>query len=66
MLRLKVEGMSCGHCAGAVTRAVQGLDPRAETHVDLQAGTVEAQTPADAEAVSRAITAAGHGVRAAA
>lgn len=28
MLRFNVEGMSCGHCVGAVTRAVQGLDPR--------------------------------------
>jgi copper chaperone len=66
MLRLKVEGMSCGHCVGAVTRAVQGIDPRAEVRVDLQSGTVEAKTNADAEAVSRAITAAGYGARAAA
>lgn len=60
MLRLKVEGMGCGHCVGAVTRAVQGLDPAAAVHVDLQAGTVEAHTRSDAEAVSRAITEAGY------
>ncbi|MBY0252813.1 heavy-metal-associated domain-containing protein [Phenylobacterium sp.] len=64
MLRLKVEGMGCGHCVGAVTRAVQALDPAAEVRVDLQAGTVEAQTRADAAAVSRAITAAGYSAQA--
>lgn len=66
MLRLKVDGMGCGHCIGAVTRAVQALDPTAEVRVDLQAGTVEAQTRADAQAVSQAIAAAGYGVRPAA
>ncbi|MBL8772398.1 MAG: heavy-metal-associated domain-containing protein [Phenylobacterium sp.] len=60
MLRLKVEGMGCGHCVGAVTRAVQGLDPAAAVRVDLEAGTVEAQTRADPAAVSQAITAAGY------
>lgn len=65
MLRLKVEGMGCGHCVGAVTRAVQALDPAAEIRVDLQAGTVEARTRADAQAVSQAIAAAGYGVRSA-
>lgn len=64
MLRLKVEGMGCGHCVGAVTRAVQALDPAAEVRVDLQAGTVEAQTRADPAAVSRAITAAGYSAQA--
>ena len=64
MLRLKVEGMGCGHCVGAVTRAVQALDPAAVVRVDLQAGTVEAQTRADAQAVSRAITAAGYSAQA--
>lgn len=64
MLRLQVEGMGCGHCVGAVTRAVQALDPAAEVHVDLQAGTVEAQTRADAAAVSQAITAEGYKVQA--
>lgn len=64
MLRLKVEGMSCGHCVGAVTRAVQAVDPQAEVKVDLAAGTVDARTGADPAAISGAITAAGYAARA--
>lgn len=62
MLRFSVEGMSCGHCVQSVTRAVQGVDPQAEVRVDLAAKCVEAKTAADAEAVSRAIKAAGYEV----
>jgi len=63
MLRLNVDGMSCGHCAGAVTRAVQAVDPNAEVRVDLAAKTVEARTKADAGAVAKAITDAGYAVQ---
>lgn len=62
MLRFNVEGMNCGHCVQAVTRAVQGVDPQADVRVDLAAKTVEARTSADASDVSQAITAAGYGV----
>ena len=30
-----VDGMSCNHCAKAVTKAVQQLDPQAQVQVDL-------------------------------
>ena len=60
MLRLKVEGMSCGHCVGAVTHAVQSVDRDAEVRVDLAAGTVEARTRAEAAAVATAIQEAGY------
>ncbi|TAJ68793.1 MAG: copper chaperone [Phenylobacterium sp.] len=63
MLRLKVDGMSCGHCVGAVTQAVQTVDPQAEVKVDLAAGTVDARTNADPAAISGAITAAGYAAR---
>lgn len=66
MLRLKVAGMSCGHCVGAVTRAVQTVDPRAEVKVDLAAGTVDVRTTADPAAISDAITEAGYAARVAA
>lgn len=60
MLRLNVDGMSCGHCVGAVTRAVQGVDPSAEVRVDLAAKTVEARTVAEPGAVAKAIADAGY------
>lgn len=65
MLRLNVDGMSCGHCVGAVTRAVQAVDPNAEVRVDLAAKSVEARTDADRDAVAKAIADAGYAVQAA-
>jgi len=63
MLRLNVDGLSCGHCVGAVTRAVQAVDPKAEVRVDLAARTVEAHTNADREALAAAIANAGYAVQ---
>jgi copper chaperone CopZ len=44
MLTLKVEGMSCGHCVAAVTRAVQSVLPGAKVDVDLASGGVVVNT----------------------
>ncbi len=65
MLRLNVDGMSCGHCVRSVTEAVKRVDPKAEVRVDLQAKQVEAETDADAKVVMRAIADAGYAVSAA-
>ena len=35
---LKVDGMSCGGCSGAVTEAVQGVDGTQDGNVDLDSG----------------------------
>lgn len=40
-MRFDVQGMHCGHCVRAITRAVQALDPAARVAIDLPAGTVE-------------------------
>ena len=37
---LKVTGMSCEHCAKAVTNAVSALSGLADVKVDLKGGTV--------------------------
>jgi copper chaperone len=60
MLRFKVEGMSCGHCVAAVTRALQALDPGAQVEVDLAGGEVRVQTQRDAEQVLQAIREEGY------
>jgi copper chaperone len=44
----QVQGMSCGHCVGAVTQAVKTVDPQAEVKVDLASGKVEVQSQQDA------------------
>lgn len=35
---IKVSGMSCKHCVGAVTKALESLDGLEEVAVDLEAG----------------------------
>ncbi|WP_199032140.1 heavy-metal-associated domain-containing protein, partial [Ralstonia sp. ASV6] len=39
MTTFSVEGMSCGHCVSAVTRAVQQVDAAASVQVDLSTQT---------------------------
>lgn len=62
MLELKVEGMSCGHCVGAITKAVQGIDPAAKVQVDLQSKQVSVESGTEPDAVKAAIEEAGYDV----
>jgi copper chaperone len=64
MPEIKVKGMSCGHCAAAVTRALLGLPGVSEVKVDLASGRVTYQSagPVPAEAVARVIKTAGYEV----
>ncbi|RYF14789.1 MAG: copper chaperone [Comamonadaceae bacterium] len=58
----QVQGMSCGHCVGAVTQAVKSVDPQAEVKVDLASGKVEVQSQQDRGALARAIEEEGYKV----
>ena len=60
----QVEKMSCNHCARAVTKAVQSVQPNAEVKVDLASGRVEVSPdlPQPA-AVAKAIEDAGYPAR---
>lgn len=60
----QVQGMSCGHCVGAVTQAVKSVDPQAEVKVDLSSGKVEVQSQQDHAAIARAIEDEGYKVAA--
>jgi copper chaperone len=60
MIELRVDGMTCGHCAAAVKRAVEKVAPGATATVDLAAGAVRLAGPADEAAVRAAIRAAGY------
>jgi copper chaperone len=60
MVKLKVENMSCGHCAATVHRAVKSVDPAAEVQVDLAGGTVSINSSAGEAQVSEAIREAGY------
>ena len=57
-----VEGMTCGHCAAAVTREVSGLTGVTDVAVDVAAQTVTvtaAEAPDD-DAVAAAVAEAGY------
>jgi copper chaperone len=57
-----VQGMTCGHCARAVTEAVRRLDPQAAVEIDLQSGRVVVQAAAPRERVAEAIREEGYTV----
>lgn len=59
-MRFIVDGMTCGHCVRAITRAMQALDPAAQVAVDLAARSVEVQTDLPVEQVAATIVAAGY------
>jgi len=62
MPEIKVKGMSCGHCAAAVTKALQSLPGVSEVQVDLAGSRVTFQSaaPVSPEEVARVIKAAGY------
>ncbi|MNT92232.1 Copper chaperone CopZ [compost metagenome] len=61
----KVQGMSCGHCVRAITRAVQARDQAAEVQVDLAAGEVRVASRLAEEQVLEAIRDEGYQAEAA-
>ena len=60
----QVQGMTCGHCERAVTRAVKQVDPQAEVKIDRPAGRVEVQTTQPRDALAKAIAEEGYTVAA--
>ncbi|WP_033294708.1 heavy-metal-associated domain-containing protein [Amycolatopsis jejuensis] len=59
-----VEGMTCGHCAGAVKEEVSGLTGVQTVDVDLATGAVKvtSQEPLPRDAVEAAVAEAGYQV----
>jgi P-type Cu+ transporter len=64
MYQLTVEDMSCGHCVGRVTKAVQGIDEAAKVSIDLPSKRVSIDSDADIDRIVAAIDAAGYPVSA--
>ena len=59
MYTATVNGMTCGHCARAVTRAIQQLDPEAVVQVDLPQKLVKIAGDLSEQDVRAAIVEAG-------
>jgi copper chaperone len=63
MIEFQVEGMSCQHCVGAVTKAIRALDAGSHVEVDLDAASVRVQSQETADRLSAAIVEAGYAVK---
>lgn len=62
MYQLQVENMSCGHCVGAVTKAVQGIDATAQVQIDLASKSVKVESSGALDSIKAAIVDAGYPV----
>ncbi|TXH38881.1 MAG: copper chaperone [Rhodospirillaceae bacterium] len=60
MTKFKVSDMTCGHCAGVVTEAVKGVDPKAQVSVDVMSKSVSITSAADNQKFIAAIREAGY------
>ena len=59
MVKFEVKDMSCGHCAGSITKAIKEVDPQAEVNIDLASKTVNVNANASAETIKKAMEEAG-------
>ena len=57
-----VEGMTCGHCVSAVTKAIHDVDPRARVSADLATRKVDIKSRAGRDQLATAIEMAGYPV----
>ena len=62
MYHLQIEGMSCSHCVGAVTKAVKQVDAGATVDIDLASKTVKVASSGALEQIKAAIAEAGYDV----
>jgi len=61
MATVKIKGMRCGHCVGAVTKALNGIVGISNVQVDLGKGEAvyEESKPVSANTIKEAISAIG-------
>jgi copper chaperone len=59
MAIVKIKGMSCQHCVGAVTKALSALPGISNVQVDLAKGEASYEGSVDMEAVKTAISKIG-------
>jgi copper chaperone len=55
-----VEGMTCGHCEKAVTKALLSLDAQAKVLIDRTHNTVQVDSEKPREALAQAIVDEGY------
>jgi copper chaperone len=62
-IEFQVEGMSCQHCVGAVTRAIHEHDATAQVQIDLASGRVAIESTQSVDTLTAAIDDAGYKVK---
>lgn len=60
MIEFTLPTMTCGHCVGAVTQALQAVAPQARVQIDLPSHKVQVEGAADRAALARALADAGY------
>jgi copper chaperone len=60
MIKLRIPEMSCGHCAGVITKTVKELDQGAAIAFDMPARTAQLTTTAAQEQVLASLAEAGY------
>ena len=60
MITLNVPDMSCGHCAGVITKALKELDKGATIGFDMHHHMVQVETTQGPDAVLKTMAAAGY------
>ena len=59
-----VQGMTCGHCEKAVTKALLALDPQAKVVIDRTQNKVQVDSEQPREVLAKAMTEEGYRVAA--
>ena len=60
MIEFKVNDMTCGHCAGVITKAVAAVDANAKVAIDIPNHRVRIDGSTRQQAIQDAITEAGY------
>lgn len=60
MIKLSIPDMSCGHCAGVITKTVKDLDQGAVIEFDMPARTALLTTSAAPERIVASLSEAGY------
>lgn len=60
MIKLNVPDMSCGHCAGVITKTIKAIDSKATVEFDMPSHIVTVSTDQAGEALIEALAEAGY------
>ncbi|AIY40774.1 Copper chaperone [Collimonas arenae] len=60
MIEFNVQDMTCGHCAGRITKAISDVDASAKVEIKIDGHSVSIQSNASADELAEAIKDAGY------